>query len=207
MVSWFLEPFQAAAEGWVTATFSELVPPGSIFNGVLIVPNGNLRIKGTLDGTITIGVFNTDGDGHQNLHPDGTLSTSGNVWIEGDILYRSGVHGTPESGALLGIVAENHLIVAESADNKEILVTHGVFMSTHKGAIVERLETPETSIGGSRREWHIHGEIHEGSELDKMYGSSKGLDLVVHKDGRLITVSPPFFPDSPSRPKYSKLED
>ncbi len=196
------DPAVAAAQGWITTRFEDMVPAGEEFNGAVMVPNGNVRIKGTIDGNITLGVLDKD----NKVAPTLTTSSNpfsvspnsyrGNVWFEDDVLYKDDPLTNPASDDMFGIVCTNYLFAANTeANNKTDLITCGSYFSRFKGAITENLWTlPDMVFGGQRLDWIYRGGWTEGQAQYTTYGSKKGYDQIYQYDPRLQKQSPPFFP-------------
>jgi hypothetical protein len=64
-------------------------------NGVMVVKNADLHLKGTYSGSLTVASFS--GTGAQ--------ANKGNIWIDGDIVANTNPVGNPSSPDMLGIVA------------------------------------------------------------------------------------------------------
>ena len=202
---------QAKAEGWITTSFNDLVPANKQFNGALLIRNGNLRVKGTLDGKVTIGVLDKNNKEMPNIS-SGTKAYKqngewikfsanpqqycGNVWFEDDIYYKDDPYTNPKSDDMLGIITTNYIFAADNPENNTTdLVTHGSFFSLYKGATTENLyQRPNMRFGGDRLDWKYKGGWTEGEAQYTTRGSKQGYDQVYMYDNRLLKDSPPFYP-------------
>jgi len=86
-------------------------------SGVLLVENGELHVKGTLNGQITLGCVDT------SKVVSGVLTNSGlsSVWIDGSITYNQlppcSQYPSRTSDDMLGIVATNSIMVSQYANH------------------------------------------------------------------------------------------
>ena len=205
------DPTKAAAEGWVTKSFNELVPSGKKFNGALLVRNGNVRVKGTVDGKFTLGVLNNGNKEAPNISSGSygykqngewikfsvnPQTTFGNVWFDDDLLYKDDPYKNPSSDDMLGIVSTNYIFAADTPENNTTdLVTCGSYFSLYKGATTENLfRLPNMRFGGDRVDWEYRGGWTEGQAQYTTRGSKQGYDQIYKYDNRLMKDSPPFFP-------------
>jgi cytoskeletal protein CcmA (bactofilin family) len=95
-------------------------------SGVLLVENGELHIKGVLDGQITLGCIDTSKIVSGNPVNSGLSS----VWIDGSITYNqlppSSQNPGNTSNDMLGIVATNNILVSQYANHDNTTTTsHG----------------------------------------------------------------------------------
>jgi hypothetical protein len=143
-----------------------------------------IKIHGTLDGMLTIGV---DSD----------------VYIVDDILYEGSTPG-PGGGLdddcddMLGLLACGHpwgdIVLADTPENWSDLEVHGVMMSLQQNIAVENL----TGSGGPRGTFRIHGGMLSdlGFQLAVYSGGvlTSGYVREYNYDYRVLTMPPPFFP-------------
>jgi hypothetical protein len=85
-------------------TRNDTVPISSLTsNGVIAVMNGDLRVKGTYSGKITIVANN-----------DGAATNKGNVWLDGNgIMAHDNPQVNPSSQDMMGIVANNNVTITQ----------------------------------------------------------------------------------------------
>ena len=154
--------------------------PLSSYNGAFWFDD-DIRIWGTLDGELTIGV-------------------DGNIEIWSDILYAD---STPGSGPnqdcddVLGLIAagasEGNIIIAYTSDNMNDCEVHGVMM-----ALQNTIEAEDYQHYPVRGDFIIYGgliatkAIHLAEYSDGIVTSGYLRDY--HYDSRMITLPPPFFP-------------
>ncbi|MBM4168028.1 MAG: hypothetical protein FJ215_02560 [Ignavibacteria bacterium] len=74
-------------------------------NGVLMAENANLRLKGRLNGRLTVVATGSSG------------VAKGNVWIDSSVTYNRNPMTDPGSEDMLGIVCDNDVIITDNANN------------------------------------------------------------------------------------------
>jgi len=157
------DPAVAKAQGWITTRFENMVPSGEEFNGAVLVPNGNVRIKGTIDGNITLGVLDKDKKESPSVSSSNMTvdprKYNGNVWFEDDVVYKDDPFTNPNSDDFFGVVSTNYLFAANTPENnKTDLITCGSYFSYYKGACTEDLyKLPSMVFGGQRVDWIYAG--------------------------------------------------
>jgi hypothetical protein len=154
--------------------------PLSSYNGAFWFDD-DIRIQGTLDGALTIGV-------------------DGNIEIWGDILYADSSPGSgPNPGCddILGLIAtgssEGNIIVAYTPDNQSDCEVHGVMMALQNTIMAEDyqhypLRGDFIIYGGLIATKAIHLAEYSGDLIVSGYSRD------YHYDSRVITLPPPFFP-------------
>ncbi len=151
-------------------------------NGTIFVQDGNLRVKGTVAGKLTIGASGSSG------------AAKGNVWIDDDIVYKRDPQQGP-SPDLLGICAQNNIIITDNAANRSDVRIHAALFSLSGGLTAQNFRTrgPSGTI-------HLIGGItqHQRGPVGIFSGSPPRITNGFYKnyryDERLMVDSPPFFP-------------
>ncbi|MGA9364585.1 MAG: hypothetical protein WBW16_09480 [Bacteroidota bacterium] len=144
------------------------------FNGV-IVGNQRVHVKGTLDGKLTIASIQ-------------------DVYIEDNVFYERNPM-TGYSDDLLGLVAENNVVVADNAANNDNCEIHAAIFSRSSKFTAENYNT--RPVSGALR---LLGSIvqDERGEVGTFSGSKikSGFSKRYRYDNRLLdpTVRPPYFP-------------
>jgi hypothetical protein len=186
---------QQNAQGWKTVPLDSIAP-----NGALLIPNGNLRIKGTLDGKITLGILSSSAS---------DKSSRGNVYFEDDVVYRQDPFAG-ESDDMLGIVAQNYIYAADTPANKDDLITYGSLFSKNRGVATENI----SALNSSKIQcgnWDYRGGVTEGqSQITGYMGSGGkiyGFSQRFYYDERLLSDSPPYFPGTGALQILSWLEE
>jgi len=81
-------------------------------NGVFMAENANIRLKGKLNGRLTIVATGSSG------------AAKGNVWIDSSVTYNRNPMTDPGSQDMLGIVCDNDVIITDNTNNNN--PAHGV---------------------------------------------------------------------------------
>ena len=154
--------------------------PLSSFNGAAWFDD-DIRIKGTVDGQLTIGA-------------------DGNIEIWGDILYADSTPGSgpnPDCDDVIGLVAagaaDGNVYIARTPENMNDCEVHGIMM-----ALQNTIEAEEYQHHGLRGDFILYGgliatkAIHMAEYRDGVVTSGYIRDY--HYDSRMILLPPPFFP-------------
>lgn len=159
-----------------TVTIAAFAP-----NGVILANKGNLHIKGTVDGRVTVAATGSSGLGY------------GNVILDDDIVYAA----DPSSGScddMLGICSENNVIIANNAANNSDISVHASIFSRTGGFTAEDYNTRPVSgtihlVGGIQQyQRGPVGQFLSGSVI--IHGFQKNYRY----DERLMYEEPPFYP-------------
>ena len=186
-------------------TVSVKIPPGSgtvrndtvsvgtlTSNGIIAVKNGDLRIKGTYHGQLTL----------LSLGDTACGGTKGNIWIDGDLLAADDPRTDPSSNDMLGLVAERMTYVTttdiyrdeSSVVNIEaaIYCQKGVFAAENYSTI---------PVSGRIR---LFGSLTMGASTSTGYLGNSGAGYYlehgflksIEHDPRYLSAAPPRFPVS-----------
>lgn len=149
-------------------------------NGTIVTYKGNLHIKGIVKGQLTVGALGSSGGGY------------GNVYLDDNIIYS--VDPTlPSCADLLGICAENSVVITENtANNSDIRIQAAVFCRTG-GFTAENYNGRPLSgtiflTGGIQQYQREPVGKYSGSVL------TNGFDKNIRYDSRLADMSPPYYP-------------
>ncbi|MEX1276002.1 MAG: hypothetical protein WEB62_00150 [Bacteroidota bacterium] len=148
-------------------------------NGVICVKSGDLRIKGTVNGKVTIAA---------------TGSTRGRVYLDDDIKYAA----DPRVGAsddIMGICAQNNIIMTDNTANQTNIQIDAALFSLNGGLSAENYNE-----GDPRGVIDLYGGITQNSR--QAVGTFSGTPPVINHgyrknyryDARLMQEAPPFFP-------------
>lgn len=170
-------------EGSATAT-PQIVDIATLApNGVMFVDGGNLHIKGILNGKVTIAATGSSG------------AAKGNVWVDSSIVYsRNPLNGW--SPDMLGIVADNDVIVTDNSNNNDPakgVTIHASILSRSGGLKAENYNSRPvagtlTLLGGVQQ--YQRGPVGTFSGSHIVSGFQKNYRY----DGRLANDFPPFYP-------------
>ncbi|MBI1933255.1 MAG: hypothetical protein HYS24_12030 [Ignavibacteriales bacterium] len=159
-------------------------------NGVIWNKKGNLYLSGTVNGKYTVGTA-TGG------------SSTGNVYLENDIVYRNDplkfLSGgktitNPDCQDMLGIVAQNQVVVKDNAANRNDINIHAALFNYGGGISVEGLTSSKPNMGIMR----IHGSLIENTAQTTGYTNGAGYNQVIKYDKRYRNSTPPSFPATTS---------
>jgi hypothetical protein len=181
-VSWRTGSVGASSPTSATTTQSlSLFAP----NGVVADSGGNIHVQGTLQGQLTL------------CAQQGSSSSSsrGNIYLDGDVLYQSDPRSIPSSTDMLGLVADNDVVVTDNAANSNNCVIMGSIFSRTDGLTAQNYNSGSprgtlTMLGGITQFQRGAvgtfntgtGAIVTGYRKDYIY------------DTRLLTTSPPGYP-------------
>jgi hypothetical protein len=150
-------------------------------NGVILANRGNLHIKGTVNGRVTVAATGSSGMGY------------GNVILDDDIVYAQ----DPLSGScddILGICSENSVVIANNTANNSDINIHGSVFCRTGGFTAEAYNTRPISgtirlVGGIQQyQREPVGQFLSGSII--VHGFQKNYRY----DERLMYEEPPFYP-------------
>ncbi|MGE5680379.1 MAG: hypothetical protein ACM34K_05805 [Bacillota bacterium] len=162
-------------------------------NGVIYIEKGNAYIKGTINGSYTLFVDQSSG------------TATGNVFIEGDVLYKNNPLKDPTSKDMLGIVCSNNILISDNAANRNnVEIDASIF--TYKGGL--GLVNENMPDSGTLR---VLGGIveYQARTTGKVNSTNKiisGYRERIIFDERLMLSSPNYFPVTDKYEVVSWLE-
>ncbi len=171
---------------WTTTDLATLAGT----NKVIMIDGGNLRIKGKLNGQVTIAALGSSGS-----------TTKGGVFIDSSISYADNPLAGP-SDDMLGIVATNDILITDNANNETAAgVTIQASMFSLAGGFGSQNYDTRPSTGSI----HLLGGISQ--HIRRAVGTSgspgTGYKKSYNYDQRMLVTSPPCFPTTGS---YEILE-
>ena len=155
-------------------------------NGVIYVEGMDVRLQGTVKGQYTV-------------------AGEGDIYLDNDIVYSQDPKTNPNSGDLLGIVAQNNVIITDNnANNSDININASIFCSTG-GFGAENYDTRSVSgninlLGGIIQNTRAAVGTFSGNSV------KSGFNKRYMYDNRLMSASPPSFPGTGSYEIVSWLE-
>jgi hypothetical protein len=182
---------QGASAAWATTALSSFAP-----NGVIYANGTNVHVSGTLNGKVTLGAGGLTGKGKQ-----------GNIYIDGGLTYaHNPLAGS--SGDMLGLVAENSVLVANNTANnhKDIKIQASIFC---RSGGFQAEDYDSRGVEGTIR---LLGGIQQNSRgaVGTFSGSPPTIQNGYLKnylyDLRLMNDAPPFFPTTGQYEIVSWLE-
>jgi hypothetical protein len=166
-------------------TAERIVPLTTLtHNGVIYVERGNINVKGILNGRVTI-VASQKG-----------TSSAGQVYITNSLQYSENPINHPNSDDMMGIVAENKVIVPFDLTRGDITI-HSSIYSQKDGLVIENYANYPVAykmilLGG------IIGQKVQPTAKYKLisgkYVPTNGYSYVHYYDDRFLKVRPPYFP-------------
>ena len=161
-------------------------------NGAIFATGATLRLQGTVAGQYSIGASQiTTGSGPH------AIKTGGNIYLDDNIVYNTDPRSNPGSTDLLGIVAQNNVIVSDNlANSTDINVDASIYAETGGFGAQDYNTRPLSGTinlyGGVQQNGRIPvGDyVTNGSNLYLVSGFYKNYRY----DNRLLTISPPGYP-------------
>jgi len=148
-------------------------------NGVIFAENSIIRLKGVVNGQYSIACSGT--------------SDKGTIYLDDDIVYKTDPLKNKNSTDLLGIVAENKVLITDNAPNWSDINIHASIYCEDGGFGSQNYSTRPISgninlVGGI-----IQHTRHAVGTFDKS-GIKSGFAKRYRYDDRFMLISPPFFP-------------
>jgi hypothetical protein len=165
---------------------NDTLPISSITStGVIAVKNGDVRVRGTYQGAVTLVALK------------GAGTFKGNVWIDGNIVANTNPNGNEGSPDMLGLVAQRMCYVSINGSRTSASILNiQAAVYTHEGVFAAQAYD---SIG-------LHGRINlfgalamcASTATGKITGGvlSNGFLKSIRHDPRYLTSAPPKFPFS-----------
>ena len=164
------------------ASYTSLYLPDAASNGMIFAKNAVVRLQGTVKGQYTIGCNST------------TTSTSkGTIYLDDDVVYDKDPRQYPNSIDMLGICAENSVLITDNKVNKYSIDIHASVYSEKGGFGAENYDTRPISgninlLGGIIQNTRKAVGTFSGTSIN--HGFAKRYKY----DDRFMLASPPFFP-------------
>lgn len=173
-------------DSYTTVLASSFAP-----NGVIYAKDAILRIKGTVKGQYTITASGSE--------PKGT------IFLDDDIVYSKDPLMYPTSSDLLGIVAQNNILITDNeANHKDINIQASIYSETGGFGADNYISRPSSGdinlLGGI-----IQNERQPVGTFGAL-GLKSGFIKGYKYDDRLLIASPPSFPGTGSYEIVSWLE-
>lgn len=154
-------------------------------NGVILANNGNMHIKGKVSGKLTISATGSSG------------AAKGNVFVDSSVTYVNNPMTGPSSD-MLGIVADNDVIITDNANNAGNVNLHATVFSRSGGLTAENHNSRPaggtlTVLGGIQQ--YQRGPVGTFSGSGTI---ASGFLKNYRYDERMYVDTPPFFPTTGS---------
>ena len=155
--------------------------PTAAPNGMIFAKDCVLRLKGTVKGQYTIGCNSLMSVG------------KGTIYLDDDIVFSKDPRVYPNSSDLLGICAENSVLITQNAANNSDINIHGSVYCEKGGFGAQNYDTRPKSGNINL----LGGIIQNTRKAVGTFGTSgikTGFAKRYAYDQRLLVASPPFFP-------------
>jgi hypothetical protein len=179
--------FMGADVAWKTSAAGAVtITPLTSFtsNGVILAKEGSFHVKGVVDGRITLCAL---GD---------AASKQGNIYIEDDIMYAHDPRKVTTDN-ILGLIAENSVIIEENAANNDDLILQGSVFCRTGGLTAENYDSRPVSgildlLGGIIQ--YKRGAVGTFSSSSGSPVIKTGFRKNYKYDTRFYIDSPPYYP-------------
>jgi hypothetical protein len=156
-------------------------------NGVIYVEGMDVRLKGTVEGQYTV-------------------ASEGDVYLDDNVVYKTNPLTDPNSTDLLGIVAENNVLITDNSANDHDINIDATIYAQDGGFGAQNYSTRPNSgtinlLGG------IIQNTRQAVGTFGSYGITSGFAKKYRYDTRLMLSSPPSFPGTGSFEVVSWLEE
>lgn len=155
--------------------------PSAAPNGLIFAKDCVLRLNGVVKGQYTIGCSSTSTEG------------KGTIYLDDDIVFDRDPRIYPASNDLLGICAENSVLITNNIHNQSDINIHGSVYCEKGGFGAQNYDT--RPISGNIN--LLGGIIQNTRKAVGTFGTSgikSGFAKRYKYDDRLMVASPPFFP-------------
>ncbi|MFI5237308.1 MAG: hypothetical protein ACHQLA_05170 [Ignavibacteriales bacterium] len=164
------------------ALYTPVYLPTAASNGLIFAKNCVVRLKGTIKGQYTIGCSSS-----------GTIG-KGTIWLDNDIVYNQDPRIYPNSIDMLGICAENSVVITQNTANNSDINIHASIYCEKGGFGAQNYST--RPISGNIN--LLGGIIQYTRAAVGTFGSDgkikNGFAKRYKYDERFLVASPPFFP-------------
>lgn len=154
-------------------------------NGVIAVDGGNIRLKGTLNGRVTIAALKKSGSG-------------GTVMLDDDVVY----HTSPDDPSctdMLGIVSDDDVLVTENAaNNSDINIDASIFCKNGGFGAENYNSRPPSGTINLRGGIQMYQRGPVGTFNSSTHEITHGFSKNYRYDNRLLTDLPPMYPTTGS---------
>lgn len=160
-------------------------------NGLILAKDAVLRVEGSVKGKFTIISSGT--------------GSYGKIFLDNDIVYNTDPQLNPASKDILGIVAQNDIMITDNIPNRSNINIHGSIYSQNGGFGAENYDS-----GSNRGHINLYGGIIQSTRraVGTISGGSiaTGYSKNYVYDQRLRLISPPEYPTTGSFQMVSWLE-
>lgn len=174
------------------ASYTTVYLPDASSNGMIFAKNSIVRLKGTVEGQYTVACNNT-------------TYGKGTIYLDDDIVYKNNPKQNPYSTDMLGICAENSVLITKNTANNSSINIHASIYTEKGGFGADYYDTRPISgninlIGGIIQNTRKAVGTFSGTTIN--HGFAKRYKY----DDRFMSASPPFFPGTGKLEIVSWLE-
>ena len=145
-------------------------------NGVIYAQGMDVRLQGTVKGQYSV-------------------VSDGSIYLDNDIVYDSNPKTDPNSTDLLGIIAQNNVLITNNSANSHDININGTIYCQDGGFGAESYSTRPVSGNINLLGGIVQNTRQAVGTFDPSSGTtSHGFDKRYRYDERLMTISPPLFP-------------
>ncbi len=162
-------------------------------NGIIYVKKGDLHIKGTISGQVTVVADKSSGVGQ------------GNIYLDDDIVYSTDPT-QPNCTDMLGIVATNDIIISNTSNNRPNINIHGSLLSLKGGLTAENYSSIPPSGYINLYGGLIVYQDQPWGVFDSNNNIIHGYQAKLKYDDRFMVSAPPAFPTTGGYEIISWLE-
>ena len=162
------------------ASYTTVYLPDVAGNGMIFAKNSIVRLKGTVKGQYTVACNNTTGG-------------KGTIYLDDNIVYNKDPRQYPNSTDMLGICAENSVLITKNTENNSDINIHASVYAEKGGFGADYYDTRPVSgninlLGGIIQQTRKAVGTFSGTSIN--HGFAKRYKY----DERFMLASPPFFP-------------
>lgn len=162
------------------ASYTTVYLPDAAGNGMIFAKNSIVRLKGTVKGQYTVACNNTTGG-------------KGTIYLDDNIVYSKDPRQYPNSTDMLGICAENNVLITKNTANNSDINIHASVYAEKGGFGADYYDTRPISgninlLGGIIQQTRKAVGTFSGTSIN--HGFAKRYKY----DDRFMLASPPFFP-------------
>jgi hypothetical protein len=160
-----------------TTLLATFAPNGAVVNG-----KGNIYVKGTIQGRLTVGALDSSGG-----------TARGRIIVQDDVRYQTNPVTTPTSTDMLGLVAYNDVNI-DGDKTKTSFTVQASMYAYKRGVTVEAYSTRAPGIFYTLGGWIVENVFPTSNGVPLGQAGSKGYKCNINFDQRYRVMSPPFFP-------------
>ena len=190
--------YKFAYNGPVTKVLGTQLAP----NGIIFANTATVRVQGTVEGQYTVGasggtetITTVHHTWSGTYTTTSTVTVGGNIYLDNDIVYKTDPRTNPSSTDLLGLVADNNIVITKNSYNNNDINIDAALYCQNGGLTAEDYNTRPVSgainlFGGVSQNKRGPVGTYSGSTI--VHGFRKDYRY----DNRLKNVSPPSFPQT-----------